>query len=386
MTRVAKQFGLSDVAMHKICRKHDIPTPPQGYWAKKEFGKPVSVTPLPTGSNGPIYIHERAAGIESSAVSEARALVHAALTVSPDVPALISPILERSLGRLDGSKPGKDGLVRVKGDNVVMIAIRPDSTARAKVLLTSLVEAAAKAGVTLVAAPGGARWLAEGEQVAFEFREVPDKLQHHPSEKEIRALERWEAERAVYLKRTGFDYTWGKPHIPKWEERFQGRLAFVLEAVRHRTSLERGAPSRRSTFSDTKTRDLAKAIPQVVAEIAAIAVIKRENTAVDEARQRSRAEAEQRRLTAERVAARERAQEAGLSLLLSGYAKRRELAEWLADLAKRSSGAPLPPRVARLQAWATERLVREEEAAMPLTIERWLADQMLFTPDDDQTL
>lgn len=31
MTKVAKQFGLSDVALHKICRKHNVPTPPQGY-------------------------------------------------------------------------------------------------------------------------------------------------------------------------------------------------------------------------------------------------------------------------------------------------------------------------------------------------------------------
>ena len=46
MTKVAKQFGLSDVALHKICSKHDVPTPPQGYWAKKEFGKPVTVRPL----------------------------------------------------------------------------------------------------------------------------------------------------------------------------------------------------------------------------------------------------------------------------------------------------------------------------------------------------
>lgn len=31
LTKVAKQFDLSDVALHKICRKHNVPTPPQGY-------------------------------------------------------------------------------------------------------------------------------------------------------------------------------------------------------------------------------------------------------------------------------------------------------------------------------------------------------------------
>ncbi|MGE3745272.1 MAG: hypothetical protein AB7G25_06105, partial [Sphingomonadaceae bacterium] len=39
--QVARDFFLSDVAIHKVCRKHDIPTLPIGWWAKKEAGKPV---------------------------------------------------------------------------------------------------------------------------------------------------------------------------------------------------------------------------------------------------------------------------------------------------------------------------------------------------------
>src|ERR1700741_3145904 len=52
MTKLAKEFGLSDVALHKICRKDEIPTPSLGYWAKKAHGKPVTNTPLPEGSQG----------------------------------------------------------------------------------------------------------------------------------------------------------------------------------------------------------------------------------------------------------------------------------------------------------------------------------------------
>ena len=54
MRTLAGEFGLSDVALHKICRKHDIPTPPVGYWAKKAHGKRVSVTPLPTAASSPL--------------------------------------------------------------------------------------------------------------------------------------------------------------------------------------------------------------------------------------------------------------------------------------------------------------------------------------------
>ena len=50
VTKVAEDLGISDVALHKICRKHQIPVPPRGHWAKLAAGKPVKNTPLPKNS------------------------------------------------------------------------------------------------------------------------------------------------------------------------------------------------------------------------------------------------------------------------------------------------------------------------------------------------
>ena len=44
---VAKKYKVSDVAIHKVCKSLEIPTPSQGYWAKLRAGKPVAKTPLP---------------------------------------------------------------------------------------------------------------------------------------------------------------------------------------------------------------------------------------------------------------------------------------------------------------------------------------------------
>ena len=52
LTHLAKEFGVSDVALHKLCRKHDIPKPPVGYWAKVAAGKRVKQTPLPAPKAG----------------------------------------------------------------------------------------------------------------------------------------------------------------------------------------------------------------------------------------------------------------------------------------------------------------------------------------------
>lgn len=47
MTKVAPKFGLSDVGLAKACKRYNIPRPPVGYWAKKEYGKAPPQTPLP---------------------------------------------------------------------------------------------------------------------------------------------------------------------------------------------------------------------------------------------------------------------------------------------------------------------------------------------------
>lgn len=47
MSQLAAEFGLSDVGLAKVCRRHDIPRPPRGYWAKKAAGQFPRVRPLP---------------------------------------------------------------------------------------------------------------------------------------------------------------------------------------------------------------------------------------------------------------------------------------------------------------------------------------------------
>ena len=47
MCALAKEFGISDVALAKWCRKMDVPRPGVGHWRKLETGKRVSRPELP---------------------------------------------------------------------------------------------------------------------------------------------------------------------------------------------------------------------------------------------------------------------------------------------------------------------------------------------------
>ena len=47
MAKVAKEYGISNVALAKICKKLNVPCPWRGYWRRKETGKAVKQLPLP---------------------------------------------------------------------------------------------------------------------------------------------------------------------------------------------------------------------------------------------------------------------------------------------------------------------------------------------------
>jgi hypothetical protein len=56
ITRLSKEYGLSDVGFAKICKKYNISRPPRGYWDRKTAGYRVKRLPLPLGENATIQI------------------------------------------------------------------------------------------------------------------------------------------------------------------------------------------------------------------------------------------------------------------------------------------------------------------------------------------
>ncbi len=46
-SKLSIEFGVSDVGLAKICKRHKIPRPPRGYWAKRAHGKRVKRASLP---------------------------------------------------------------------------------------------------------------------------------------------------------------------------------------------------------------------------------------------------------------------------------------------------------------------------------------------------
>src|SRR5258707_15768491 len=48
MQKLAREFGLSDVGLAKLCHRHEIPVPGRGYWARIQFGQTPGRVTLPS--------------------------------------------------------------------------------------------------------------------------------------------------------------------------------------------------------------------------------------------------------------------------------------------------------------------------------------------------
>jgi hypothetical protein len=59
VTTVAKRYGISAVALRKICRQLAVPLPPLGYWAKIAAGRKLPRPPLPRYSGPTEIVRQR---------------------------------------------------------------------------------------------------------------------------------------------------------------------------------------------------------------------------------------------------------------------------------------------------------------------------------------
>ena len=78
MTAIAKEYGLSDVGMAKLCKRHEIPRPPRGYWAQVQHGQKPPKEELPNPDQD-VTIEIHAYEVDNEMDSQVQAAVDAAL-------------------------------------------------------------------------------------------------------------------------------------------------------------------------------------------------------------------------------------------------------------------------------------------------------------------
>lgn len=384
ITHVAKDFALSDVAIHKIWRKHGIPTPPLGWWAKKQAGKPVEQTPLPDG--GPdlldrIVIAAPVMGSEPSAIAtvreEARVRVSALSTEGNDTP---DPIVVQTIASLRKAKPSHKGVIEVSGAGLIRCEIGPASIDRLETILSRIAVAAAAQGFSLQGSRVGAHFFGDGETISVTVTEAVRRVTHVLTPSEQKQMGAWE--KKVERRRRNPYRDWEfemRPMFDEWDYICTGQLGFEMEAVR---VLDRQGP--RSTFRDAKVQRLDSMAEDISVALAVLAVAKREERMRREEAERVRLEEKRIREQPLRAKFIDERRREGLATVLADLADLDRLRRLLSglDAIEFDGGSQ---RVANFLAWARDELAAREHAFSAEGLALRFEEARLFGDDDDHS-
>jgi hypothetical protein len=236
MTHLAKDFAISDVALHKICRKHGIPNPPLGWWAKKAAGKKVKQTPLPDAKPGApdrITIADGEFGRESANLTAAREQARIQASEGDDNEAVPPhPIVDRTIAKLRGEKRSDIGLIAVNQGGLIKCEVAPRSVDRLAVILPRVVRAASLQGFQLLRSEGSAQFKSETEVIGFSISELVKREKHVLTDAERAKEEAWQRKRDLAVRRNGWDSVFfDRPRFPEWDYHPTGQLSFEFEQV-----------------------------------------------------------------------------------------------------------------------------------------------------------
>lgn len=288
--RLAEQFGITNFVLAGICKKHQIPTPPAGYWSKVAHGKALSRPPLL--GDGDILIdigQARTPGYRASKPVARRQLADRVGT--PDLPsapaqAPVEPHAKvlKTVARLRAGKG--EGLVRVCQAGCFKVTASVAIADRVAVVLDRLLVKVEKQGWRVKACE---RWFEldiDDEMIGFELIEQTDRIAHKPTAAELVAKARYEA-RVAQARRTGaYVSTWDAPKTAEWDYVPNGKLSLVLDEKARWRGVRR-------TFSDRKTQRVETLIDCVIDALAGYgAEMKRRR--VEEERARVQAEEDRR--------------------------------------------------------------------------------------------
>lgn len=383
MTHLAKEFAMSDVALHKICRKHDIPNPPLGWWAKKAAGQKVKRKPLPKARNGTpekVVISGGHLGSEPDAVTSAREQARVLASSHVDDDSITHTMVERTIRRLRKTKPSPQGLVVVRETGLIACEVAPESIDRLHLILGRIVAAAAVQGFNPVAGENAATFERDGETLHFSLKETVKRVKHELTDKEQAEEAKWQRKLERRYRNPWDREFHPRPRFPEWDFHPTGQLSFELENI----YVSSGQSPRRS-FRDAKIQRLEKMANDIAVGMAALLAAKIEQRLKWEEQQRKWEKERRQREAALRARKIEEGRVAALSEILGELDQLDRLRRLLSQL--REQAGPNPAgRIAEFVSWSERHLVAQEAAMSAEGLNERFESQRLFDKEEGNEL
>jgi hypothetical protein len=284
LRKLAPQFGLSDVGLAKICKRHSIPLPGLGYWTRVQFGKHVKREPLPqlekTARNQiEIVIQPTPASAILKDVSSIVKVEPVQIQLSDTEP-ISHPLAIRTQKLLSHATKNERGLLIPKNGNVSHISVSDAALPRSLRILSGVLRVLEEQSFTIKWGTDGESKLcilAFDEELGLTISEKIDAVPHTLTEQELARQKRGQ---------------WIYP--PKWDYRSTGNLRLSIE----------GAPQGiRHSWGDGAEQRVESCIGKFMASLPIVAEARKRQR--EEQRRREQEWEERRRREQEEQARRE---------------------------------------------------------------------------------
>lgn len=376
ITKLAAELGVSDVGLSKICKRHDVPTPPRGYWARLEAGYTDPKLPLPKRKDD---VPERIAISPTLGVlpDDAQAQITRAKEERNEQPKIelrtnvptpdLHAKLRRTADRLRAGKVNKEGLVEATGAGMCGVVARPSDVERLISLLDALVPALERKDISLTPEGQSLRASRGDDAAVFRLSEILHKEPHIPTAEEMAAEDK--RQKRLARERGWSTYGLTNPRAyPDFDWVRKGQFSIALDS--------NGSGARR-TWSDGKNQTLESLLPNIVAGFDIFLIRGKAQREEREERSRQWNEMQRRRGLAHQRTDREKKRHECLAHVLTIHREIAELERWLAH----ASALPASQHE-RFLAWSRERLTRLYAKVDGSGMENWLANDNLFQEPD----
>jgi len=196
LTRLAERFCVSDVGLRKICQRHDIPLPPQGYRQRAQAGRAQPPAPLPrAGDQEMIEFPAPPAGSAFATdlmdrvygpLIEAESRPDRRIEAPSDID-LRHPIAKRVFKALKAAAPDMYGAVVYDGPEPFRVRVPPSSILRAARLIDALARACDLRGLEIRTSDmsnGQSGIMIAGEAECLALEEASQRKVHWSTETE----------------------------------------------------------------------------------------------------------------------------------------------------------------------------------------------------------
>ncbi|APW63997.1 hypothetical protein [Paludisphaera borealis] len=329
-SQLAKEFGVSDVWLGKLCKKHDVPRPPRGYWAKQQSGKPTSQIPLPPITDTKLETIEitpqpvppkqvippmAAERIVAERSPKARIKVVETLEA-------IHPLVRRTWTSLKSTTQYHyAGLLQTGGEGCLDVKVGPDSIERAMRIMDALIKALEERDYQVVVKKDGSKTATFAE---VDGQLIPFRIYEHFSE---------HREPAYHKSLNGRNPHWSRDqkYIPN------GALELLIES----SSFSRGPLS----FKDGSGKRVEDQLNEFAVGLIEASVAMKENKARWEVSRRADEERRKQVETAERLQEEEAERIVWVDGTLNAWNRCRNLREMIQEARTRASelGLPISP-------------------------------------------